>query len=87
MSNPARSCSVPVIRTGEPKESSLSSVGSIPSSSLLTVEQFAAWQQCEVRALRKKLRTLPGVIIEGRKHVRIHVGTYLAARLGEGAAL
>jgi hypothetical protein len=48
---------------------------------LLTVEQFAKWQGCAVSWVTKRLTTLPGVIQESRKHVRIHPRTYLEARL------
>jgi hypothetical protein len=48
---------------------------------LLTVEQFATWQQVPVSTIRKKLPTMPGVIRESREHVRIHPRTYLECRL------
>jgi hypothetical protein len=50
---------------------------------LLTVEQFAAWQQVPVAQARKRLGSTPGVIRESRKCVRIHPRTYLEARLGK----
>jgi len=52
--------------------------------SVLTVEQFAAWQQTPVATIRKKLAVMPGVIRESRKHVRIHPRTYLETRLKKG---
>ena len=48
---------------------------------MLTVEQFALWQQVPVATIRKKLGAMPGVIVESRKHVRIHPRTYLERRL------
>ncbi|HTV42595.1 MAG TPA: hypothetical protein VMF08_18665 [Candidatus Sulfotelmatobacter sp.] len=48
---------------------------------MLTVDQFAEWQQCSVRWVRMRLSILPGVIRESREHVRIHPRTYLEARL------
>ena len=48
---------------------------------LLTVEEFAAWQQTPVATVRKRLATMPGVIRESRKCVRIHPRTYLEMRL------
>ncbi len=50
---------------------------------LMTVEQFAAWQNCKPRWVRSRLPILPGVIRESRQHVRIHPRTYLAKRLGK----
>jgi hypothetical protein len=43
---------------------------------LMTVEQFAAWQQVNEREVRKRLHSLPGVVRESRKWVRIHPRTY-----------
>lgn len=48
---------------------------------LLTVEQFAAWAQTPLRTVRARLQTMPGVIRESRKCVRIHPRTYLESRL------
>jgi hypothetical protein len=48
---------------------------------LLTVAQFAAWQQVPERTVRKRLASMPGVIQESRECVRIHPRTYLEARL------
>jgi len=48
---------------------------------LLTVEQFAAWQQAPEATVRKRLASMPGVIRESREFVRIHPRTYLEARL------
>ena len=53
----------------------------IQLDNLLTVEQFAAWQQSPVATVRKRLATMPGVIRESRKCVRIHPRTYLETRL------
>jgi hypothetical protein len=50
--------------------------------SLLTVEQFAAWDQCSVRQVFQRIKDgMPGVLYEGRKHIRIHPRTYLEKRL------
>ncbi len=48
---------------------------------LLTVEEFAAWSKTPLRTVRARLRTMPGVIHESRKCVRIHPRTYLETRL------
>ena len=48
---------------------------------LLTVEQFAAWQQVPERNVRRRLASMPGVIRETRELVRIHPRTYLESRL------
>ena len=48
---------------------------------LLTVEQFAAWTQTPLRTVRARLASMPGVIRESRKCVRIHPRTYLETRL------
>jgi hypothetical protein len=48
---------------------------------LLTLEQFAAWQGCKLAWVRKRIRSLPGVICESREHIRIHPRTYLEKRL------
>ncbi len=48
---------------------------------LLTVEEFAAWSKTPLRTVRARLRTMPGVIRESRKCVRIHPRTYLEIRL------
>ena len=49
--------------------------------SMLTVGQFATWQQKSVRWVRARLPIVPGVIRESRQHVRIHPRTYLELRL------
>jgi hypothetical protein len=49
--------------------------------SLLTIEQFAAWQSCKLAWVRKRIRSLPGVICESREHIRIHPRTYLEKKL------
>lgn len=48
---------------------------------LLTVAQFAAWQQTPERSVRRRLASMPGVIRETRELVRIHPRTYLEKRL------
>lgn len=45
---------------------------------LLTPEQFAVWRNQPIATLRKKLATLPGVIAESRKFIRVHPRTFLA---------
>jgi hypothetical protein len=49
--------------------------------SLLTVEQFAAWQQTPVKTVRKRLSWMPGVIRTSRKNIRVHPRTYLELSL------
>ncbi len=44
---------------------------------LLTPAQFAQWLGESEYWVRRRLASLPGVIREGRKHVRIHPRTYL----------
>lgn len=51
---------------------------------LLTVEQFAAWRQVKPSTVRRQLPTLPGVVRESRKDIRIHPRTYLDARVQRG---
>jgi hypothetical protein len=57
---------------------------------LLTPAEFAEWIGESESWVRRRLATLPGVIREGRKHVRIHPRTYLEKRLrtalSEGAS-
>jgi hypothetical protein len=48
---------------------------------LLTPAQFADYLQVSEAWVRRRLGCLPGVIREGRKHVRIHPRTYLEKRL------
>jgi len=48
---------------------------------LMTPAQFAEWMGVKEAWVRDRLRTIPGVIIEGRKTVRIHPRTYLEKRL------
>ena len=50
----------------------------------MTLAQFARWLGVDERWVRKRLRLLPGVIIESRETVRIHPRTYLDARLKPG---
>ncbi len=54
---------------------------SIDLDSLLTPAQFAQWIGESEGWVRRRLEFLPGVIREGRKHVRIHPRTYLEKRL------
>lgn len=53
---------------------------------LLTPAQFAAWVGESEYWVRRRLASLPGVIREGRKHVRIHPRTYLEKRLRLGTS-
>ena len=59
----------------------MSKPAGISLDALLTVEQFARWQQTDVAWVRRNLADMPGVVRETRKHVRIHPRTYLAGRL------
>lgn len=54
---------------------------SVALDALLTPAQFAAWIGESEYWVRRRLASLPGVIREGRKHVRIHPRTYLEKRL------
>ena len=47
----------------------------------MTVGEFATWLGVHEGWVRKRLRLLPGVIIESREVVRIHPRTYLDGRL------
>ena len=47
----------------------------------MTVAEFAVGLGVEEGWVRKRLRTLPGVIIESRETVRVHPRTYLETRL------
>jgi hypothetical protein len=49
--------------------------------SLLTVEQFAVWQQCTICWVREHMSAFPGFIVETREHVRFHPRTYLEKKL------
>ena len=59
--------------------------GALPSGcnldSMLTVEQAAIWQQVPLATFRKRLASMPGVVRESRKFIRIHPRTYLQKRL------
>ena len=55
--------------------------GPMDLDALLTVEEFAAWVKTPLRTVRARLATMPGVIRESRKCVRIHPRTYLEMRL------
>ena len=57
----------------------------IALDNLLTPAQFAQWVGETESWVRRQLAILPGVIREGRKHVRIHPRTYLEKRLGTRA--
>jgi hypothetical protein len=59
--------------------------GDFNLDSLMTVQEFARWLGVTERWLRKRLRILPGVIMESRETVRIHPKTYLEARLSNRA--
>jgi hypothetical protein len=48
---------------------------------LLTPAQFAQWIGESESWVRRHLASLPGVIREGRKHIRIHPRAYLEKRL------
>jgi hypothetical protein len=45
--------------------------------SLLSVEQFAIWQQVAETTARRHLFTMPGVVRRSRGWVRIHPRTFL----------
>jgi hypothetical protein len=45
--------------------------------SLLTIPQFAIWQQISEVTVRRMLANLPGVIKRSRENIRIHPRTYL----------
>lgn len=51
---------------------------------LLTPAQFAAWIGETESWVRRRLASMPGVIRESRKHIRIHPRTYLERRLRVG---
>ncbi len=53
--------------------------------SLLTPAEFGRWIGQSESWVRRRLSTLPGVIRESRKHIRIHPRTYLEKRLKIGA--
>lgn len=53
----------------------------IDPDQLLTVAEFARWLGVGEGWVRRRLRLLPGVIIESRETVRIHLRTYLDGRL------
>jgi hypothetical protein len=48
---------------------------------LLTPAEFAAWLGESENWVRRRLASLPGVIRESRKHIRIHPRTYVEKRL------
>ena len=43
----------------------------------MTIEEFSEFLNVDVSWVRRRLRTLPGVIRHSRKMVRIHARTYL----------
>ena len=47
----------------------------------MTLAEFARWLGVEEGWVRRRLRLLPGVIIESREMVRVHARTYLETRL------
>jgi hypothetical protein len=49
--------------------------------SLLTISQFAVWQQRTICWVRAHMRAIPGFIVESREHVVVHPRTYLEKRL------
>jgi hypothetical protein len=51
---------------------------------LLTPAQFGQWVGESESWVRRRLGSIPGVIREGRKHIRIHPRTYLEKRLKIG---
>jgi hypothetical protein len=50
----------------------------------MTLSGFAKWLGIGEEWVRKRLRLLPGVIVESREMVRVHPMTYLDARLRKG---
>lgn len=71
--------------TGE-KSSREAEASRIGLDDLLTPAQFARWVGESESWVRRRLASLPGVIREGRKHIRIHPRTYLEKRLRGGLA-
>lgn len=53
----------------------------------LTAAEFAGWVGEDVGWVKRRLNVLPGVITEGRQHVRIIPRLYLESRARIGAAL
>ena len=58
----------------------------IDLDSLLTPAEFGRWVGQSESWVRRRLGTIPGVIRESRKRIRIHPRTYLEKRLKIGAA-
>ena len=52
---------------------------------LLTPAEFGRWIGETESWVRRRLASLPGVIRESRKHIRIHPRTYLEKRLNKGS--
>jgi hypothetical protein len=57
----------------------------IDLDALLTPAEFGCWIGETESWVRRRLASLPGVIRESRKHIRIHPRTYLEKRLKIGA--
>jgi hypothetical protein len=51
---------------------------------LLTPAQFGQWIGESESWVRRRMSSIPGIIREGRKHIRIHPRTYLEKRLKIG---
>ncbi len=71
----------PVSRSPEASESDAKAGATTDLDRPMTIPEFARWigvKQCWVR---RRLRLLPGVIVESREVVRIHPRTYLDGRL------
>jgi hypothetical protein len=51
---------------------------------LLSPAQFGRWIGESESWVRRRLGSIPGVIRESRKHIRIHPRTYLEKRLNMG---
>ena len=61
--------------------SNSASAGAVDLDRPMTIGEFAAWLGVGEGWVRKRLRLLPGVIIESRETVWIHPRTYLDGRL------
>ena len=46
--------------------------------SMLTPQQFCVWQGITTRWWSARRKTLPGVHVQSRQHIRIHPRTYIA---------
>jgi len=56
----------------------------IDLDALLTPADFGRWIGESESWVRRRLGSIPGVIRESRKHIRIHPRTYLEKRLNMG---